>query len=324
MARSRLFEYEHNQVLVEGNSSVRKVILNRPGKLNCLSFEMVSQLLKTFKALELDPEVKLVIFKANGNAFCTGGDVINVIRFTLSGHWSFAASFYRNLLTLEYLLATYEKPVVALINGMVMGAGAGMTMNGRFRIVTEKTQFAMPEAALGLFADVGSSHYLSKLPGFFGEYLGLTGARIDGSEMLACGLATHFIPSKSLPLLEKALSRLGSVDASTVIDIVDKFHYQQPLKPESALRGLDIISKCFSRKTVEEILASLENETAKSPDKWIDETLNRMKAASPTSLKITLRTIREGRGQRLEQCLSRDYTIFRHCIRRTSSSDFYE
>ncbi|KRY94337.1 putative 3-hydroxyisobutyryl-CoA hydrolase 3, partial [Trichinella zimbabwensis] len=92
-------------------------------------------------------------------------------------------------------MATYSKPQVSLLNGIVMGGGAGASVHGRFRVATENTVFAMPETALGLFPDVGASYYLSRLPGFFGEYVGLTGARLDGAEMLACGLATHFVPS---------------------------------------------------------------------------------------------------------------------------------
>ncbi|GAB4836193.1 hypothetical protein Ancab_001107 [Ancistrocladus abbreviatus] len=199
-----------------------------------------------------------------------------------------------------------------------------MTMHGRFRIVTENTVFAMPEASLGLFPDVGASHFLSRLPGFFGEYLGLTGAQLDGNEMLASGLATHFIPLKDLLLLENALSELGPSDTSTIDDIVNRFKDDPPLKPESIFRRLKTINRCFSGKTVEEILLSLENEAASGAEKWIDKAISSMKAASPTSLKIALRSIREGRGQTLEQCLIREYTIARHMVRRTVSNDFYE
>ncbi|GMG99514.1 hypothetical protein Nepgr_001354 [Nepenthes gracilis] len=312
------------RVLIEGNSDVRKVILNRPEKLNSLTYEMISQLTRTLRAYEIDPAVKLVILKGKGNAFCAGGDVVKAVHFILAGHWSFAASFYKKQLILDYLLATYKKPLVALINGIVMGGGAGLTMHGRFRIVTENTVFAMPEASLGLFADVGASCFLSKLPGFFGEYLGLTGARLDGSEMLACGLATHFIASKDLLLLENALSELGCADTATIDDLVNRFKGQPPLKHQSTFRRLDTINGCFSGRTVEEILISLENEAAKGAEKWIDKAKISMKSASPTGLKITLRSIREGRMQNLEQCLSREYTIFRHIVRRTVSSDLFE
>ncbi|KAF5749888.1 Beta-hydroxyisobutyryl-CoA hydrolase 1 [Tripterygium wilfordii] len=155
-------------------------------------------MLKCFKIFEDDSTTNLVILKGNGKAFCAGGDVVSVVGSMMIGHWSFGASFYRKQFTLDYLLATYKKPLIALIDGIVMGGGAGLSMHATFRIVTENTVFAMPEAAIGLFPDVGASHFLSRLPGYFGEYLGLTGARLDGAEMLECGLATHFVYSKDL------------------------------------------------------------------------------------------------------------------------------
>ncbi|THG11693.1 hypothetical protein TEA_027039 [Camellia sinensis var. sinensis] len=218
--------YDPAVVLFEENAGVRKVILNRPKKLNILNYEMVCQMLKKLEAYENDPTVKLVILKGNGKAFCAGGDVTAVITFITTGHWSFGASFYRKQLALDYLLGTYKKPLVSLINGFVMGGGAGISMHATFRIVTEKTVFAMPETSIGLFPDVGASHFLSRLPGFFGEYLGLTGARLDGIEMLTCGLATHFVNSKDLDSLEIALNAAGysdTLDIMTISKIINKF-----------------------------------------------------------------------------------------------------
>ncbi|RWR87397.1 3-hydroxyisobutyryl-CoA hydrolase 1-like protein [Cinnamomum micranthum f. kanehirae] len=197
-------------ILVEEKSFVRTLTLNRPQKLNALSYTMISQLLKYFKAYEEDSNVKLVIVKGMGKAFSAGGDAKAAARFTTEGHWTFFAKFYEKQLSLNYVMATYRKPQVSLINGIVMGGGAGASMHGKFRVVTENTLetlyylrinrghrhvFAMPETSLGLFPDVGASYFLSRLPGFLGEYLGLTGARMDGAEMLACGLATHFVLS---------------------------------------------------------------------------------------------------------------------------------
>ncbi|XP_042404816.1 probable 3-hydroxyisobutyryl-CoA hydrolase 3 [Zingiber officinale] len=196
MATNKPSNYEDDQVLVEGNSHVRTVILNRPLKFNALNYQMVLQLSEEFQKLENDPAVKLVIVKANGKVFCAGGDVIEYYRCSLTGEWALATQIYQKQLTLDYLVATYTMPLVFLINGAVMGGGAGLSMNARYRVVTENTVFAMPEAAIGYYPDVGASYFLSKLPGFLGEYLGLTGARLNGAEMVACGLATHFVRSK--------------------------------------------------------------------------------------------------------------------------------
>ncbi|XP_048228477.1 3-hydroxyisobutyryl-CoA hydrolase 1-like isoform X2 [Ricinus communis] len=234
------FNRELNQVLFEGESFFRKVILNRPDKLNSLNYEMISQMLKNLRDFEIDPSVKLVILKANGNAFSVGGDLVASFGFLTTGHWSFGARFVKKQLNLDYLIATYRKPVIPLIDGIVMGGGAGLSLHGKFRIVTEKAVFSMPEASIGHFPDVGASHFLSRLPGHFGEYLGLTGARLNGAEMLACGLATHFVESK-------------------------------------------------------------EEEAKNKAENWIIMAMKSMKSASPTSLKITLRSIIEGRMQTLKQ-----------------------
>ncbi|XP_054785829.1 3-hydroxyisobutyryl-CoA hydrolase 1-like [Prosopis cineraria] len=326
MALSLTFVREINQVLFIGNSGVKEVILNRPQKLNSLNHEMVSQMKEGLTLYENEPSVKLVILKANGKAFCAGGDVISVITSSVAGHWTYPASFYKKQLMLDHLIATYKKPMVCLINGVVMGGGAGLSMNTTFRVVTEKTVFAMPEASIGLFPDVGASYFLSRLPGYFGDYLGLTGTRLNGAEMLKCGLATHFVPSKKLNLLENALQSITTADMSTIATLIDKFTDEIAyLKEDSPLRRLDTINKCFSKGSVEEIVRSLEKEIeVNGAEKWIADALSYIRASCPTSLKIWLRSVREGRGQSIEQCLCRDYNIACHFFRRTVSSDFYE
>ncbi|XP_042490576.1 3-hydroxyisobutyryl-CoA hydrolase 1-like, partial [Macadamia integrifolia] len=313
-----------SQVLFEENSWIRKVILNRPTKLNSLSFHMVSQMLKKLKEYEKDSRVKLVILKGNGRAFCAGGDCATLIHFCTTGHWSFGASFFRKQYTLDYVLATHDKTLVSLIDGVVMGGGVGLSMNAKFRVVTEKAVFAMPEAILGVFPDVGASYFLSKLPGYFGEYLGLTGARLVGAEMVACGLATHFVFSKDLPSLEKELDGVNSTDPTVVSKVINKFIEASSIKSTSAFKRMDIINKCFSRKTVEEILSALENESRNGPTIWIVVAIKSMKAASPTSLKIFLKSIREGRGQDIDQCPIREFRMISHVMRKTVNNDFYE
>ncbi|XP_072963035.1 probable 3-hydroxyisobutyryl-CoA hydrolase 3 [Typha angustifolia] len=313
-----------NQILVKGNLRVKTIILNRPQKYNAIAHQMILQLLKELRSFERDPDVKLVIIKGEGKAFCSGGDVPAVIQFVTAGHWTFGALFHKKMLSLDYLIATYKKPQVFLINGAVMGAGAGLSMHGTFRVVTEKTVFAMPEASIGTFPDVGASHFLSKLPGFLGEYLGLTGARIDGPEMLACGLATHFVLSKNLPLLEESLFAAGTDDSSIIHKSILKYEHQATLKKGNVFQRLDLINKCFSKQSVEEILSSLEHELEQGKDEWIAAAIKSIKMVSPISLKLFLRSIRQGRFQELDQCLIREYRMVSHVLRRTVSSDLYE
>ncbi|KAM1157288.1 hypothetical protein ACFX1X_028223 [Malus domestica] len=335
MASSTSTPREEDSVLVQKNLFVRTLTLNRPRQLNALNFDMISRLLELFLAYEDDANVKLLIVKGKGRAFCAGGDVaavsaINYFQPEITllynlGNWRLAAHFFQKEFTLNYLLAMYSKPQVSILDGIVMGGGAGASIHGRFRVATENSVFAMPETALGLFPDVGASYYLSRLPGFFGEYVGLTGTRLDGAEMLACGLATHFVPSIRLSLLEEALNKVDSSDFANIQAIIDKYSQSPALKKKSAYFRMDIIDKCFSRRTVEEILSALEDEEANNrADDWLTSTVQALTKASPMSLKISLRSIREGRLQGVGQCLVREYRMVSHVVKGEVSKDFRE
>ncbi|KAI7736228.1 hypothetical protein M8C21_022678, partial [Ambrosia artemisiifolia] len=312
-------------VLIKESSNVRIITLNRPKQLNALNLEMVSRLLEVFHAYEEDPNVKLIIMKGEGRAFCAGGDVAAVVNDINKASWKIGANFFSKEFSLNYLMATYTKPQVSLLRGIVMGGGAGASIHGRFRVVTDNTVFAMPETALGLFPDVGASYYLSRLPGFFGEYVGLTGARLDGAEMLACGLATHFVPLEKLSLLEDALCKANTSDPKVISNIIDEFSNKNPkLKEKSQYFRLKTIDRCFSRRTVEEIISALEKEADKNMDDWISWTIQSLKKASPTSLKISLRSFREGRLQGVGQCLIREYRMVCTVMQGEFSRDFFE
>ncbi|XP_047334115.1 3-hydroxyisobutyryl-CoA hydrolase 1-like [Impatiens glandulifera] len=313
-----------DEVLVEQSSHVKKFILNRPKQLNALSFTMVSQLLQHFLTCEEESNLNLIILKGQGRAFCAGGDVASVVHDINKGNWKIAAEFFRVEYIMNYVMATCSKTQVSILNGIVMGGGAGASIHGRFRVATEKSLFAMPETALGLFPDVGASYYLSRLPGFFGEYVGLTGSRLDGADMLACGLATHFVPSVNLSLLEEALERANSSDPVEVSAVIDKFSEEPSLKKTSVYHRLDVINACFSMRTVEEVISAIENMSTNSQDDWLSSTLQSLKTASPTSLKITLRSIREGRLQSIGQCLVREYRMVCHVVKGKFSKDFCE
>ncbi|KAL6129312.1 hypothetical protein ACLB2K_072664 [Fragaria x ananassa] len=157
---------------------------------------MLSQLLQLFLAYEHDAKVKLVILEGSGKAFSVGGDIVEITRHLYKGDWRLGLKTTLKAYKLLYLIATYSKPQLSILIGIAMGQGAAIFLPSRFRIATENSMFSMLETALGVVPETGASAYfLSRLPGFLGEYLALTGARLNGPEMLACRLATHFVPA---------------------------------------------------------------------------------------------------------------------------------
>uniref|UniRef100_A0A2N9EVV0 3-hydroxyisobutyryl-CoA hydrolase n=1 Tax=Fagus sylvatica TaxID=28930 RepID=A0A2N9EVV0_FAGSY len=276
-----------DQVLVEEKLSARILTLNRPSQLNALSSQMISRLLELFVAYEEDSNVKLVIVKGKGRAFCAGGDIAAVFQDIKEVGFE----FYR-----PNGVSSHHNQVAVEV-------------------------FAVPETALGLFPP---SHFLSRLPGFFGEYVGLTGTRLDGAEMLACGLATHFVPSERLYLLEKALCKVDSSDPAIISAVIDEYSQQPYMTEQSAYHRLNVIDRCFSRRTVEEIIFALESEALNKKDDWISATIQSLKGASPTSLKISLRSIRQGRLQGVGQCLVREYRMACNAMQGKVSKDLFE
>ncbi|KAF3632402.1 3-hydroxyisobutyryl-CoA hydrolase 1 [Capsicum annuum] len=274
--------------------------------------------------IEEDSNVKLIILKGHGRAFCAGGDVSLVFHNARKGNWKVGANYLQKEYILNYVMATYSKPQVSILNGIVMGGGAGASIHGRFRVATEKSVFSMPETAMGLFPDVGASYFLSRLPESFGEYAGLTGARLDGAEMLACGLATHFVSSDKLPLLEQELAKVDTSDPDAISAIISRFSNIPKLKEESPCHRMKIIDHCFSPRSMEEIISTLESEALDKKDGWISSTIQLLKKASPTSLKITLKLIREGRLQGVGSCLVREYRVICHVLRGEFNRDILE
>ncbi|KAI5423412.1 hypothetical protein KIW84_046389 [Lathyrus oleraceus] len=205
-----------------------------------------------------------------------------------------------------------------------MGGGGGISIPGTFRVATDKTVFAIPEVLIGFHPDAAASFYLSRLPGHLGEYLALTGEKLNGVEMVACGLATHYSLLARLPLIEEQLGKLVTDDPSVIETTLEQ--YSDLVQPDgsSVLQRLEIVDKCFCHDTVEEIVVALEVAASETKDAWCISTLNRLKKASPLSLKVSLRSILEGRFQTLDQCLLREYRMTLQAISRQISNDFCE
>ncbi|KAF5205345.1 3-hydroxyisobutyryl-CoA hydrolase-like protein [Thalictrum thalictroides] len=313
---------EEQVVIGEEVNHVRLITLNRPRQLNVISPKVVSLLAEYLEKWEKDDSAKLVIFKGTGRAFSAGGD-LKVFYDGRKSYDSCLEVVYR-MYWLCYHNHTYKKTQVALAHGITMGGGASLMVPMKFSVVTEKTVFSMPEASIGFHTDCSFSYILSHLPGHMGEYLALTGARLNGKELVAAGLATHFVPSEKFLELEKHLIELNSGDNHVVKSAIEEFSVDVSPDEGSILYKQSVIDKCFSKDSVKEIIQSLEAEANNEENDWMKAVLKGLKRSSPTGLEITFRSIREGRQQTLAECLKKEFRLTINILRETISGDVYE
>jgi len=289
-------------VLTRVSSGVGWLLLNRPKALNALDLGMIRVLGEALDTWADDPAVRLVVIEgAGGRAFCAGGDVRairdNVLRGDAAASEAFFASEYR----LNQKIAEFPKPYVALIDGLAMGGGLGVSVHGTHRVVTEHAVMAMPETAIALFPDIGASYFLPRLPGRLGLCLALTGMRISAGDAIYAGLATHYVPRASLESLRAGLARSGLSALEA--------HAHPP--PESLLAQThEAIDDCFAPDSVPEILARLEARG----DAWAKAQLDTLARMSPTSLCVTAELLRRGRAMTLPECLEMELRLTRKVI----------
>ncbi|KAH1093944.1 hypothetical protein AAZX31_14G101100 [Glycine max] len=312
------------QILVEGRAKSRAAILNRPSSLNSLNASMVARLKRLYDSWEENSDIGFVLMKGSGRAFCSGADVVRLYQSLNEGNTDEAEQFFKTLYSFVYLQGTYLKPHVAILDGITMGCGSGISLPGMFRVVTDKTIFSHPETQIGFHPDAGASYILSRLPGYLGEYLALTGDKLNGVEMIACRLATHYSLNARLALLEERLGKLITDEPSVVEASLAQYGDLVYPDRSSVLHRIDTIDRCFSQETVEEIIEALGKEATESCDEWCLNTLRRIREASPLSLKVTLQSIREGRFETLDKCLIREYRMSLRGISKLVSSDFFE
>ncbi|XP_075566712.1 3-hydroxyisobutyryl-CoA hydrolase, mitochondrial [Pelecanus crispus] len=308
------------EVLLEKRGGAGIITLNRPKVLNALTFSMIRQIYPQIKTWEQDPETFLIIIKGTGEkAFCAGGDIRVIIDAGKAGD-RLVQDFFREEYILNNAIGTCKKPYVALIDGITMGGGVGVSVHGHFRVATEKTVFAMPETAIGLFPDVGGGYFLPRLPGKIGYYLGLTGFRLKGRDVLKAGIATHFVESEKLPALEKDLIALKSPSTENIADLLNSYHVKSKIDQEKEFvldKHMEKINSLFSANSMEELVQNLKQDGSPFAIKQL-ETINKM---SPTSLKLTLRQLREGASMSLQDVLTMEYRLSQACMR---GHDFYE
>jgi len=291
------------EVLSEIRNHVALVTLNRPDALNALSLGMILRLRTLFGEFSADPEVFVVLIKGAGEkAFCAGGDVRALYK-SFKGAGSLHNEFFAAEYPLDYLLYSYPKPYAALLDGITLGGGMGISQGSSLRIVGERTLMGMPEVAIGFFPDVGGSYFLSRLPGMLGRYLALTGLKIRAADALYSHLADLYLPPAAIASIVNDLSTLHW--GSDRFADLQRFLQARAVTPESA-PALPALRECidlhFSKASVAAILSSLESETRGAYAAWAGETAQLMRSRSPTLLSVTLRQLQRGASMSLADC----------------------
>jgi len=271
-------------VLAFNEGAVLRLRLNRPKAIHALNTAMCRTMLDALNAAERDPAIEAVVIDhAEGRGFCAGGD-IRMIAESGAADGSAAREFFRIEYRLNHRLFTYPKPIVAFMDGITMGGGVGISQPARYRVATENTKFAMPETGIGLFPDVGGGWYLSRLPGRLGQYVALTGYRLDGAECLALGLATHFLPAAALDAVKAAMSETPQTIAAILDDA------SAPAADAAILAHRNEIDRLFASDRLENVLAAL----AADPGEWAAAQLATLATKSPQAMKVSLRLLAEG------------------------------
>jgi enoyl-CoA hydratase len=299
----------NDDILLRQDGALARITLNRPKALNALTHEMCASMLAQLQQWAPDPAVRAVLIDAApGRAFCAGGDLRSIYE-TGRRRDGVAQAFFTTEYRLNAAVRHFPKPYIALINGMAMGGGVGVSVHGSFRVASENALFAMPETAIGLYPDVGGTYVLPRLPGEIGIYLALTGTRIGPADMMYAGITTHFVTASKFPEIAPRLAR-GEGVASVL-----SFLAADPGAPPLAERRA-VIDRVFSRSSVEKIMDALDHEGP-----WGRETAGLLAARSPTSLKLTLRAMREGRALDFDSCMRMEYRLTNRVL---EGHDLYE
>jgi enoyl-CoA hydratase len=308
------------EIIFERRGGLGVVRLNRPVALNTLSLGMYRKFAPQLVAWADDPSVHaVVIVGEGGRAFCAGGDVraIYDARKSPTGAGDYKTDFFREEYSLIARVHRFPKPYIALMDGIVMGGGAGIAVNGSYRVATETTLFAMPEVHIGLFPDVGASRFLNLCPGRLGLYLALTGRRIGPTDTLYCRFATHYVARAELSALVNVFAETAwrPGEAYAQVDAALARFAGDP--GPSALAAIQPdVDRVFAALSVEAIATALAGETAD----WAQEAPAAMARASPLSLKITFRQLQLGKIMSVEAALGLEYRLTQHVL---AGHDFF-
>jgi enoyl-CoA hydratase len=299
------------EILFERRGAAGLVTLNRPEALNAVTHGMVRALRAQLEEWRDDPAVTRVVVTAAGErAFSAGGDLRDIYALGRAGRFEEALTFWRDEYALNAAIKHYPKPYVALIDGIVMGGGVGVSVHGSHRVAGDRYQFAMPEVGIGFFPDVGATWFLPRLPGELGTWCALTADRIRATDAVAAQVATHRVRSERFGGLVDALTGTVPVDA-----LLAAFAEPREEGPVGALRST--IDRHFAFDTVEDILAGLDSDTTRAAQAMSAA----IRAKAPLSLKIALAQVRRGRAWSFDDCMRAEFRIVSRVVR---GEDFYE
>ncbi|MGY8960596.1 MAG: enoyl-CoA hydratase/isomerase family protein [Alphaproteobacteria bacterium] len=302
------------EILFEVDSGVAVATLNRPAAMNALTLSMIETLHVKLQDWAQDESVAAVVIRGAGErAFCAGGD----IRALYDAHFEggdLTETFFRAEYRLNHLVYHYAKPYIALMDGVVMGGGVGVSVHGRYRVVGDNTLFAMPETGIGLFPDVGASFFLPRMPGALGLFLGLTGSRLRAADCLYVGIGDCYVPTDRQDALIDAL-RQNTGAADKVQDVLDRF--SQPAEPPPLAERRDLIDQCFTAGSAQAIETALERTGGEAALKML-ETLRRK---SPIGLMVGHRQLRAGAALEFDDCMVMEFRLSQRVM---ADHDFYE
>ncbi len=272
------------EVLILREGRTGRIRLNRPRAIHALNQSMCSDMIAALLEWRDDPGIEAVMIDhAEGRGFCAGGDVV-ALRDSGIGDGQAARAFFHEEYRLNHLLFSYPKPRIAFMHGITMGGGVGISLPCSHRVATDQTRFAMPETAIGLFPDVGGGWYLSRLPRRTGQFLALTGARLDGAECRFLGLATHYLAEDRLDAVKRAISQ----DPARLDSLLEEA--ATPAPDARIERHVDQVERHFASDRLEEVLASL----AAAEGEWAQKELKALRTKSPLSCKVSLRLLAQG------------------------------
>lgn len=297
------------EILFDLRDGVAEVTLNRPQALNALTLDMVRVFDPQLAAWEADGAVRAVVVRGAGDkAFCAGGDVQKLYDSAPSD--AIRQEFFRKEYRLNRRIHNYPKPYVAIMDGITMGGGVGLSVHGSTRIAADNTMFAMPETGIGLFPDVGGSWFLPRLPGEVGMFMALTGARLRAADCVYAGICEAYIPNDRHDEFIAAVRRGESLE-----EVMERLSEMPEEAPLSTHR--EVIDRCFAGNSVEEIVSALEAESGE----WSEKQLSIMSGKSPTSQKISFRQLREGARLDFDDCMRMEYRMVQGLM---EGGDFFE